>query len=628
VETDEVFQRTHGLVLGLLTSGKIAGLRIDHVDGLHDPLAYLRRLRSKAGDAYIVVEKILEPNEDLPDSWPVQGTTGYEFIHHVNGLFCDKKNERAFGRIWSEFIGTRVNFDDLVREKKKVIIAEHMAGDVNNLAQLVKTISSVDRYALDATLYGLRRALAELLAAFPVYRTYIDGESSSQQDRQYIQAAVDKAVAANPGISHELMFLKRFLLMEFPAAMDDERKADWLKVAMRFQQLTGPLMAKGFEDTALYVYNRLISLNEVGCRPDRFGCSVESFHRFNRKRRAMSPHTMNATSTHDTKRGEDVRTRIDVLSEIPEEWERQVRLWSRLNRNQKKRVGAGLIPDKNDEYFLYQTLLGAFPFGDGEYAEFVDRIKQYILKAVREAKVHTKWIEPDAAYEDAYMSFLEAILDPSESNQFLAEFLPFQGRVAHYGVFNSLSQALIKMTSPGVPDFYQGTELWDLNLVDPDNRRPVLFDTRLSQLSEMEEKARRNLRDPLRELLSTREDGRIKLFLMSRTLQARRSRPDLFSKGRYLALKTAGKYRRHIVAFAREHSGNWSLTAAPRFLTRLIGTGDLPLGTEVWHDTHLILPRAAPSEWRNALTDESISVRDSLPIAQALEHFPVGFFVH
>ena len=473
------------------------------MDGLYDPGRYLQRLRDKAPDTFLVVEKILGSEEELCDSWPVEGTTGYDFLNYANGLFCDTRNDRILNSIYFKLIGSTAGFAELLREKKRLIIVEHMGGDVINLAQEAKTISSRDRHGSDLTMFGLRRAIVEVLAAFPVYRTYINDRVVSGNDRKYIEEAVARATAGNPALVHEFKFLRRFLLLNFPEYLDEAEKDEWLRFAMRFQQFTGPLMAKGLEDTASYVYNKLISLNEVGGRPDRFGCLVKEFHSFNRKRQKQWPHSFNTTSTHDTKRGEDVRARINVLSEIPREWESNVRNWSRLNKSKKSRVRDMYVPDKNDEYFLYQTLIGAFPFVEAEYAEFVERIKQYITKAVREAKVHTEWIKPDVPYESAYMAFLEDILDTSEENAFLKDFLPFQRKIAHYGMLNSLSQELIKITSPGIPDLYQGTELWDLSLVDPDNRRPVNFERRIALSQYICNKAATDLPGLVSELLLT-----------------------------------------------------------------------------------------------------------------------------
>ena len=627
IEDEAVFDQTHEFILRLVQEGVVDGLRIDHVDGVYDPRRYLERLRGKAPDTFLVVEKILDPEEELCDSWPVQGTTGYEFLNYTNGLFCDTKNDRILNSIYFRQIGSTAGFAELLRDKKRLIIVEHMGGDVINLAQEAKTISSRDRHASDITMFGLRRAILEVLAAFPVYRTYINDHLVSENDRKYIEEAVARATAGNPALVHEFKFLRRFLLLNFPEYLDEEEKGEWLKFAMRFQQFTGPLMAKGLEDTAFYVYNKLISLNEVGGRPDRFGCLVKEFHNFNRKRQKRWPHSFNATSTHDTKRGEDVRARINVLSEIPREWERNVRNWSRINKGKKSRVRDMYVPDKNDEYFLYQTLVGAFPFAEAEYSEFVERIKQYITKAVREAKVHTEWIKPDVLYESAYMAFLEDILDPSEENTFLKDFLPFQRKIAHYGMLNSLSQVLIKITSPGIPDFYQGTELWDLSLVDPDNRRPVNFERRIPLFQDIRQRALTDLSGLIAELLRSAQDGRIKLFLVYRALNARKNTSLAFEKGDYIPLKIVGRFERNVIAFARKFGETWAVTIAPRFLCAVVEEGDFPLGTEVWQDTRVMLPGRAPSMFRNAVTSEMVFGGDSLEVGEVLRTFPLGMLI-
>ena len=361
VEDDHVLNHTHGLIFDLIERRIVTGLRIDHVDGLYDPASYLKKVRGRAPAAYIVVEKILDLNEDLPPLWPVQGTTGYDFANYVNELFCQKKNERAFTKIYAGVTGLKNSYEDVVRDNKKLMIQEDMASDVHNLAQLLKNISSRDRHGSDITLNALQRALTEVLAVFPVYRTYISQIVVSDNDRKYILAALDRARANLPALLHGFAFVRRFLLLDFPDYVSEEEKRDWLHFAMRFQQLSGPVMAKGVEDTTHYVYNRLLSLNEVGGRPGQFGCSLEEFHNFNTKKRDLWPDSLNATSTHDTKRGEDARARINVLSEMPDEWLKKLRIWIRINRGKKKRVQGLAVPDRNDEYFLYQTLIGALP---------------------------------------------------------------------------------------------------------------------------------------------------------------------------------------------------------------------------------------------------------------------------
>jgi len=626
VEREEVFRRVHAFLFHLVREGKITGVRVDHIDGLYDPHGYLERLKQEGLGIYSVVEKILGFEEELPLEWPVQGTTGYDFLNQVNGLFCRKENERSFTRRYSWFTGHREGFDDLVTEKKALILERHMAGDIDNLALLLKDLSSKDRYGSDITLYGLKRALTELMASFPAYRTYVRGEEVREEDRSCIQRAVERARQSNPGLSHELDFVERFLLLQFPGDLSEEERSRRLAFVMRFQQFTGPLMAKGAEDTALYVYNRLLSLNEVGGNPERFGLSLEKFHAYNLSRLKHWPHALSTTSTHDTKRGEDVRARINALSEIPDQWEKQIREWSRINRKRKRRVKGLDVPERNDEYFLYQTLVGAWPFEEREFPEFVKRTRDYVIKAVREAKVHTAWLKPDGDYEDAYLSFLNDILEPG--NPFLQAFLPFQRKVAHCAVYTSLSQTLIKITSPGVPDFYQGCELWDLNLVDPDNRRPVDYEKRKAFLKDIKAKSEKDALLLIGELLSTKEDGRIKLYLIHEALKVRREDKFLFQEGDYVPLDTAGPFREHVVAFARRKEGKWMVTVAPRFFFALAGEGNPPLGGDTWKDTTLLFPAEAPEKWKNALTGEKLGGASRLLVAEILSEFPVALLMN
>ncbi|HEX3034114.1 MAG TPA: malto-oligosyltrehalose synthase [Thermodesulfobacteriota bacterium] len=628
VEDERVFNHIHSFVFKLINEGKITGLRIDHIDGLYDPTNYLKRLRGRARDTYIVVEKILElPEEDLPRIWEAQGTTGYEYLNYVNGIFCRSNHEKEFDKIYSNFIGFNMSYEELTHDKKKLIIERHMTGDVDNLAHLLKRILSKYRQGSDITLYGLKRAIIEVLASFPVYRTYINYENIEERDRVYIRESVEKARNKNPDLELELNFLEKFLLLEFGEYASKEEIKDQIHFVMRFQQFTGPLMAKGFEDTALYIHNRLISLNDVGGNPSKFGISTEEFHDFNRKKVKLWPHSINTTSTHDTKRGEDVRARINVLSEIPEEWRKGTKKWSRLNEKKKVTLNGRGVPDRNDEYFLYQTLIGAFPFFEDEYSTFVDRIKEYMIKAVREAKIHTAWLKPDTNYEDACVSFVDKMLKPTKQNRFLKDFIPFERKIAHYGIFNSLSQALIKITSPGVPDLYRGTELWDLSLVDPDNRRPVDFGKRKEFLGYIKEREKNDTLGLIEELLSTKEDGRLKLFLIYKSLRARHDRKETFEKGDYIPLEVKGKCREHIIAFARRKKRGFAITVAPRFLTSLIKEGEYPLGKNVWRDTYISVPEDFPSTWEDVITAQTIEGGETLQIAEILKHFPVALLI-
>ncbi len=635
VEDENVFNYTHTLISQLVAEGKINGLRIDHVDGLYDPTVYLQRLREKNKDVYIVVEKILDHNENLPSLWPVQGTTGYDFMNYVNGIFCEKSNDRHFHRIYSKYVGLRTSFENLVYEKKRLIIDKEMAGDVDNLANLMKKISGRFRYSYDVTLHGLKRALVEVLTVFPVYRTYINFEDFSKIDQIIISEVIKKAKKLNPDLLYELNFIEMFLHLNFGENVSEEEKNRLIHFVMRFQQFTGPLMAKGFEDTTLYVYNRFLSLNEVGGSPDKFGISMVEFHNFNKERSEHWPHTINATSTHDIKRGEDVRARLNVLSEIPKEWNVNIREWNKLNRRRKKLINEIRAPDKNDEYFLYQTLIGTFPFPEpGQeqvqeegYFEFIERIKNYIIKAVREAKVHTAWLKPDEDYENAYAVFVERILKTYEENAFLKSFIPVKDKIAFYGIFNSLSQVILKITSPGVPDFYQGTELWDLNLVDPDNRRPVDFLNREKYLKDIKDREKIDIIGLINELLSTKEDGKIKLFLVYRALKARRENIGIFQNGDYIPVEIKGRYRENIVSFARKDKNSWSITVAPRFFVNLIEKDKYPFGEEVWEDTHIVLPDEAPIKWKDAITDKNIEGEGILSLGEILSSFPVSLLI-
>jgi len=626
IEDERVFEYTHNLIFQLVTEKKFEGLRVDHIDGLFNPLAYLKMLREKVGDIYIVVEKIFASNEQQPTPWPIQGTTGYDFLNFVNGVFCYQEKRGAFTKIYENFTALDSPYDDLLCEKKRIIIGKHFAGNVDNLAHFMKKISSRDRYGRDITLYGLRRALVEVMAMFQVYRTYISPESFTESDQTYIKTAIHEAKKKSPGLFYELNFIEKFLLQHYDSSLTKEDKKEWIQFAMYFQQYTGPLMAKAFEDTFFYVSNRLISLNEVGSNPIRFGCSIEEFHHFNQKRVELFPHSMNTTSTHDTKRGEDVRVRINVLSEIPQEWEENIKSWRKVNRHKKRKLGRGYVPDENDEYFLYQTLLGVFPFnGYGE--DFTERMQSYIIKAVREAKVHTGWIKPDAEYEEACLSFVKDILTPSEGSSFLKEFLLFQKKIAYYGVFNSLSQALLKITCPGVPDFYQGTELWDLNLVDPDNRRPVDFEKRKKFLQDIITKEKQDISGLIKELLADKEDGRVKLFLTYRALRARKENVTVFKKGAYLPLRTEGKYKTCVIAYLRMYEGTWLITIVPRFLTKLIKEGEYPFGEEIWEDTRVILPENAPLSWEEKITGKTFGGITVFNVGSILTSFPVALLV-
>lgn len=627
VEDFKVFQKTHDLIGKFVESGKFTGLRIDHIDGLYNPAQYLRWLKDKVGEIYITVEKILELDEKLPPKWQIQGTSGYEFLNYVNGLFCERVNATRFNQIYRDITGFTPPYKQLLVDKKRLIADKNLAGDADNLARLLKRISGEYRYGRDFTLLGLKTAIMEVLVRFPVYRTYITKEGIRDQDRVYVQKAIKEAKGKLPELLNELNLIEKFLLLDYDDALNEENQQLWLRFVMKFQQFSSPLTAKGIEDTLFYVYYRFLSLNEVGGCPQYFGITPEKFNEFIEDRLQNWPLAMNTTSTHDTKRSEDVRARLNVISEIPDEWETQVRNWIELNRMKKMEVEGRLIPDGNDEYFLYQTVVGAFPFLEEEYPTFVERVKDYVVKAVREAKVHTAWLRPDTVYEEGFISFVEQVLEDADENEFLLEFRPFQEKIAFYGIFNSLSQTLLKITSPGLPDIYQGTELWDLSLVDPDNRRPVNFEQRLSFLQEINRRCKTGMMSLLEDLMATSEDGRLKLFLITRALEARRQQIDVFNKGTYVPLKATGRYQDHILAFARTYDKETAITVIPRFLSRVVQPGQFPVGEEVWGDTMIEIPNGSQSDWHETITDHIIPAGDSIPVGLILQQFPVALLV-
>jgi (1->4)-alpha-D-glucan 1-alpha-D-glucosylmutase len=596
MEDDAVFCDTHELVLGWLRAGVIDGLRIDHPDGLRDPEGYLHRLAKEAGrETFVVVEKILEPGERLRRSWPVAGTTGYDFANQVGGLFVDPAGERPLTEYYADFISgdppgrsgapEPTDWEEVVRTKKHLVMREVLSAEVNRLIRLAVEVCDRHRRFRDYTRYEIDHALREIIAAFPVYRTYVvpgAGEPSAE-DVAHVHEAVRAAKERHPDLDPDLFdFLGAILAGGHRGDREDELVA-------RFQQVTGPVMAKGVEDTAFYTFNRLVCLNEVGGSPGRFGVSVEEFHRANEERAADWPETMLASSTHDTKRSEDVRARIALLSEIPERFSEQVAQWSALNDRHRR----GEFPDRNAEWLLYQTVLGAWPLP-------VDRAVAYMEKACKEAKKYTSWVDPDPAYDEALRAFVEAALgDPT----FNASLDRCASQLVRPGRVNSLAQTLFKLTSPGVPDLYQGCELWDLSLVDPDNRRPVDFALRRRLLEQAE------VVSPAVAWSQEDDSGVPKLLLIQRALHLRRRRPEAFRAGSsYEALAAEGDKAGHVVAFAR---AGRVVAVAPRLVLRLGGQ---------WGDTTLPLP---PGTWIDAL-DRQRTFSGQVAVADLLAPFPVA----
>lgn len=679
MEDPEVFTAAHALVLALIRKGQITGVRLDHVDGLYDPAAYLQRLqdavlaewaqdlapgasvesvrqaacswRRSEQDAepladrpfYIVVEKILAGHEPLPVSWPLSGTSGYEFLNDVNRLFVDSQQMKRMKQIYTRFTGLKTPFAEIVFDCKKLITRTAMASELNVLAHALNRISEEDRRLRDFTLISLRQALREVVAGLPIYRTFVSEAGASEGNRQMIEVALARARQRNPALESSVFsFVRDALLPQKTPGLAPEHYRGRLDFAMKFQQYTGPVQAKGVEDTAFYRYNLLVSLNEVGGDPQRFGAPPAQFHEANRRRREHWPHGMAATSTHDTKRGEDVRARINVLSEIPDEWGRHLSLWARINARCRTEVDGTPAPDRNDEYLFYQTILGAWPttpvngVGVRPSAEFVTRLSATMRKAIKEAKVHTSWINPNEAYDAAVQKFVEQVLTGPHAGRFLATFVPFQRRVAQLGALNSLAQVALKCVAPGVPDFYQGTELWDLNLVDPDNRRPVDFAQRSAYLEELEPLlggAAPDHLERLQSLLASWHDGRVKLFLTACALRLRRQFPNLFLHGHYAALEAAGSAADRVVALARLHGDECLIAVAPRLTARLLNSSrSWPLGRDVWQDTQIALPHMCAGRMRDLITSRTFEQlelpgRQAFAVADVLADFPVAFLI-
>jgi (1->4)-alpha-D-glucan 1-alpha-D-glucosylmutase len=635
MELPEVFEESHSLVFEWLRRGAITGLRIDHPDGLLNPREYCERLQEKHSECvgpeklYVVVEKILSGDETLPADWPVEGTTGYDFLNQLNGIFVLKENEQQFSRIYEEFIGQPRDFDTVAYTAKKEVLDRSFITEHDALTHSLKELAKLSRYTRDCTFRQLHSAIGEVIAAFPVYRTYVEEHTTKLPPEQQAQVrqAIAKAKQSSAGLEARVFeFLEKVLTLGEFNDWNAGAKAAARKWVMRFQQLTGPVTAKGLEDTAFYRFNRLVSLNEVGGEPGKFGISLEEFHNHNAQKESQWPHSLLASATHDTKRGEDIRARLNVLPELPQEWQVAVRHWSLANRKFKEIVHGKEAPSPNDEYLFYQALLGAWTDDSPEpqqLQELRDRITAYMLKAIKEAKQHTSWTDPDQQYEGAVTNFVSRVLDACNT-QFLSEFLPFQQKIAFFGTFNSLAQVLIKATSPGVPDFYQGTELWDLSLVDPDNRRAVDYGLRKAFLKEIVRSPKANSTTSLKEMLEDFATGKIKLFTMWKALNFRRQQEALFARGDYIPLNTTGKMHNHICAFARKLGEETAVTIAPRFLcTLLSGEQRLPLG-EVWADTTIEVGNLF-HRLTNVFNGEEVPMTNGLVRAEDIfRWFPLG----
>ena len=676
IEREEVFEAVQGFILKLLAENRLDGLRIDHPDGLFDPGQYFWRLQerfllAKARRAvealpernghswqqiepalrqqlhnlltrpsdepnrwplYVAAEKILAVGEPLPADWPVYGTSGYDFVNELNAVFVDPANAEAFSRFYHEWIGDETRWPDLVYQKKMLTLKIGLASELHTLARQLDRLAQMHRKSRDFTFDNLRRALQETIACFPVYRAYVVGEGMSERDQKQVEIAIAAAREKNSMLSPRLFdFLRDTLLLNAPPSFTPEDREEQRRFVGKFQQVTAPVTAKGIEDTAFYVYNRLVSLNEVGGDPSRFGQAPEALHAWFADRQAHWPYAMSPLSTHDTKRSEDVRARLNVLSEVPTEWRDAVTRWTRMNESHLKAVGGSLFPELNTTYLLYQTLIGAWPLGTTsaeEHAEFVKRILQYMDKAIHEAKVHTSWLFPNPEYDQAVREYVEAVLDRDANKAFFDDFTPFQARISQLGMLNSLSQTLVRITAPGVPDTYQGTEFWDYSLVDPDNRRPVDYERRRAALAELKQGAEKDAAELARQLLESRDDGRIKLYVTWQAMQARHDHEGLFTVGDYVPIVAVGSQSEHVFAFARRHGEAQAIVAIPRLAAKLLSGGKtLPLGPDVWGDTRLPLS-GLEQRWRNVLTGEMLDAGEgSIVAAELFSTLPIALLV-
>ncbi len=678
MENPRVFASTHKLIRHFLAEGLVNGLRVDHPDGLLNPHQYFIRLQMLYAAAHcagpaarpplaengveaefqeifgqqewlrqIVVEKILEPGEELAREWMVDGTVGYDFTNLANGIFIDPRGEKPLTNFYQRFSGEGDPPAEIIYNSKKLIMATALPSEVNVLTRMLEEICSTDRRARDFTRNSLHSVTHELIACFPVYRSYIDERGNvSERDRSIINLATARAKRRNEGLPGAVFdFVRDILLLKEPKSASPDAHRQRLQFALKFQQLTGPVMAKGLEDTTCYSYNRFIACNEVGGSPQKFGTTPDEFHQANLLRAEYWPNAMLTTSTHDTKRSEDVRARLDVISETPRAWSAQARRWRRMNRIRKSTLADGRnVPDANEEYLLYQTLVGALPFallhpmreiaGTALHEDFVHRIQDYMHKAVHEAKRNLSWVNTNPEYVESLRNFVARILHraPRHGAQFWDSLVEFTSLVAYFGAINSMVQTLLKVTAPGLPDIYQGNEIWDFSLVDPDNRRPVDFAVRQGLLEQLLENSQdSDLPGICAELLQSYADGRIKLWTTFRALRLRREHPELFRRGQYVPLEVSGSKKIHLFAFARIHEAadELAVVAVPRLSHTLMnGALAAPLG-EAWEDTELQLPRSAPVHFVDAFTGKILQAdtQRALSGRELFASFPVALLI-
>lgn len=618
IQHAEVFKEYHRLALDLLKEGTVHGLRIDHIDGLYDPSAYLQQLREVVGeDTYLVVEKILEPGEELPREWMIQGTTGYDFLSIVNNVLTYQPSEQKFQKYYQALTENSRSIHEQIREKKAFILFNYMGGDLDNLVHTFIGQKLINDKIFTSIGYNtLKKAIAEFLIQCPVYRFYGNTFPLPEEEQAAISEILKRIRESREDLVPAIHVLEDVLLKN--SQSNDEhytnRVAHFYKRCMQF---TGPLMAKGVEDTLMYTNSRFIGHNEVGDSPESFGIDIKDFHKQMIKRQTYWPLAINATSTHDTKRGEDASARLNVLTDMAPDWIDSVNEWKDLNKKLKKNNS----PDDNDEYFIYQSLVATYPMPGKLDDSYLPRLQEYLTKALREAKRHSNWTSPNEEYEQATRHFAASLLN--KKNTFRKKFEGFHKKIADVGILNSLSKVLLKFTCPGVPDTYQGCELWDLSMVDPDNRRPVDYSSRMESLDQLNAEDE-NYEKHLQSLWKDRYDATIKLWLIHTLLKERDQNPLLFSKGQYIPLEVKGKYKEHILAFARRYQRHWFITVVPLHTGKMCKEQEADLITLDWKNTKIVLPKEAPMHWENVLLKSKGKSQKDILVKDLFHPIPVA----
>jgi malto-oligosyltrehalose synthase len=609
MQNPAVFNKCHELVKTLLDKDIIQGLRLDHIDGLYDPTVYLKRLRKLTGnETYIVVEKILEDGESFPQNWSVQGNTGYDFLAVVNNLFTQAESKKQFADFYRNFNADKASITQSILNKKSLILYEHMAGELENLYQLFYDLELAGTIKIKPD--QIKTVIAEFLIRCPVYRYYGNSFPLPQAEEKAIKYIFKSIREVKPELKKTVALFEDIFFKNDPSS-DHAQKV--LKFHLRCMQFTGPLMAKGVEDTLMYTYDRFIGHNEVGDTPLTFGLSADEFHNYMIARQQQWPLSINATATHDTKRGEGVRARLNVLTDIADDWLNMVTHWQKVNSKYKTNE----VPDANDEYLIYQSIAGSYPMPGEDGDDFHIRMEEYLIKGLREAKLHTQWAEPNELYEASCKKFVDAIIQPESA--FMKSFQQLQIKIADYGIINSLAQTALKFTCPGVPDIYQGCEFWDLSMVDPDNRRPVDYEVRARNLQEL----MASKTSSIDRLWTDRYNAGIKLWLTQLLFNERKNDPETFKNGIYIPLKVNGKYKDNVLAYARQNDNNWYIIAIPLHLGQINADSNHP-GDIDWENTQIILPEDAPIKWDNLFSGKPSAYTDHITVDSIFKAFPLA----